>query len=182
MSNHTALIQDLAYFRGDAPRIRLNSLVKAAGLSYPSSNAVGAIGAPAASLGSAPRMYVCCRHATKLNPVSRRNKRVKVRRLKCSELAQSPMLSFAVGCSKNLRQRRASAWSVGSVASFAATSSSAQPVVLSIARCRHGIYLAGSMGCPLHARHLDSRKSATRTSHAGRGGKAEPLLRAQRTR
>src|SRR5580658_8637149 len=104
---------DRMYSRGATLRVRLNNVLKAAGLSYPRSAAVSVTDAPAVSFGSAARMHACCRHATKLSPVSRRNNRVNVRRVRCSESAQSSIFAFAFGDAENLRQRRARALSVG---------------------------------------------------------------------
>src|SRR5580698_5885832 len=106
---------DRMYSRGATLRVRLNNVLKAAGLSYPRSAAVSVTDAPAVSFGSAARMHACCRHATKLSPVSRRNNRVNVRRVRCSESAQSSIFAFAFGDAENLRQRRARALSVGNV-------------------------------------------------------------------
>ena len=104
---------DRKYSRGATLRVRLNNVLKAAGLSYPRSAAVSVTDAPAVSFGSAARMHACCRHATKLSPVSRRNNRVNVRLVRCSESAQSSIFAFAFGDAENLRQRRARALSVG---------------------------------------------------------------------
>jgi hypothetical protein len=104
---------DRMYSRGATLRVRLNNVLKAAGLSYPRSAAVSVTDAPAVSFGSAARMHACCRHATKLSPVSRRNNRVNVRRVRCSESAQSSIFAFAFGDAENLRQRRARALCVG---------------------------------------------------------------------
>lgn len=59
------------YSRGATLRVRLNKVLKSAGLSYPRSAAVCVTDAPAVSFGSAARMHACCRHSTKLSPVSR---------------------------------------------------------------------------------------------------------------
>src|SRR5580658_7359923 len=101
------------YSRGATLRDRLNNVLKAAGFSYPRSAAVWVTDVPAISFGSAARRHACCRHATKLSPVSRRNIRVKVRRVICSDLDQWSILALALGDAENLRHRRARALSVG---------------------------------------------------------------------
>src|ERR1700683_1180923 len=153
------------YSRGATPRVRLNNVLKAAGLSYPRSAAVWLTDTPAVSFGIAARMHACCRHATKLRPVCRRNNRVNVRRVRYRELAQSSIFAFALGDAENLRQRRARALSVGSGRERGSSRSrpTSYPISFIIAAERHSrSYLIGKATASAMRLRISEEMATTR--------------------